>query len=364
MITRTHRLLGRSLVVAVALGATFGLSTPAQASPSRVVGHVYQATNSAKGNAIAVFDRTANGSLRPHGMVATGGKGTGASLASQGGVVREGSLLFVVNGGDDSVSVLSTKGGSLHLRDRISSRGDHPVSVTVRHGVGYVLNHDSNTIAGFRYSRSGHLRKLPDSTRHLTKPKSGGMTDAAQIQFSPNGHRLVVTEKGANAIDTFKVRRGHAGRAHAHRSAGMVPYGFDFDRHGTLVVSEAASGSASSYRVSPHFRAITKALGNTQAAACWVVVSGHYAWVVNAASNSISSYRIHHNGSLTLVKAVAGSTGAGPTDAAVTPNGRHLEVRLGDGSVQSFRINANGTLTSVDTERVTMNYGIAGLATD
>lgn len=364
MITKTHRLLGRSLVAAVALGATLGLSGTAQASQAPVAGHVYQATNNANGNAIAVFDRTANGTLRAHGTVATGGRGTGASLASQGGVTREGSLLFVVNGGDDSVSVLSTKGGSLRLRDRISSGGEHPVSVTVHHGIGYVLNHDSDAIVGFRYTPSGELRKLPGSTRQLTHPKGGGMTDAAQVQFSPDGRSLVVTERGANAIDTFTVRRGYASRPHAHSSAGMVPYGFDFDRHGTLVVSEAASGSASSYRVAPRFRAVTKALGNTQAAACWVVVSGHYAWVVNAASNSISSYRVHRNGSLTLVKAIAGSTGAGPTDAAVTPDGRHLEVRLGDGSVQSFRIHTNGTLTSVDTERVTMNYGIAGLATD
>ena len=130
MITRTHRLLGRALVAAVALGATVGLSGTAQASSSPVVGHVYQATNNAKGNAIAVFDRTANGSLRARGTVSTGGQGTGASLGSQGAVTREGSLLFVVNGGDDSVSVLSTKSGSLHLRDRISPSGAHPVSGT------------------------------------------------------------------------------------------------------------------------------------------------------------------------------------------------------------------------------------------
>ena len=364
MITRTHRLLGRSLVAAVTLSAALGLSTTAQASPSPVVGHVYQATNNANRNAIAVFDRAANGSLRAHGTVATGGKGTGASLASQGGVIRDGSLLFVVNGGDDSVSVLSTKGGSLRLRDRISSGGEHPVSVTVHRGVGYVLNHDSDTIVGFRYTPSGDLRKLPGSTRHLTRQMSGMPTDAAQIQFSPGGRRLVVTERAANAIDTFTVRKGYPSKAHSHASAGMVPYGFDFDRHGTLVVSEAASGSASSYRVGWHFRPITKALGNTQAAACWVVVSGHYAWVVNAASNSISSYRVHSDGSLTLVEAVAGATGAGPTDAAATPDGRYLQVRLGDGSVQSFRIDPHGTLTSVDTERVTTNYGIAGLATD
>lgn len=380
MITKTRGRIARALVVALSVGATLGLSagtaqagptttSPAKFSPAKIVGHVYQATNEADHNAVAVFDRLSDGTLRPRGTAPTGGAGGGGSLASQGGLVRDGSLLFVVNAGDNTISVLDTKGlnakgGSLRLRDRIGSGGDRPVSLTVRRGVGYVLNHDSDTIVGFRYTSAGHLRSLPGSTRRLTRNPAGGLTDAAQIQFSPNGRRLVVTEKASNSIDTFKVRSGRAGVARPHPSAGMVPYGFDFDRRGTLVVSEAATGSASSYRVAPRFRAVTKALGNTQAAACWVAISGHYAWVVNAASDSISSYRIGHDGSLTLVKAVAASTGMGPTEAAVAPGGQSLQVRLGDGSVQSFRIGAHGTLSSLGTARVTTNYGIAGLAAD
>ena len=137
------------------------------------------------------------------------------------------------------------------MTDRIPSGGDRPVSVTVHHGVGYVLNHDSDSIAGFTYDKSGDLAP---SARHHPRPDrqpAGGLTDAAQVQFSPNGRTLVVTERAANAIDTFTVRAGYAGEATSHPSAGTVPYGFDFDRRGTLVVSEAASGSASSYAWRP-----------------------------------------------------------------------------------------------------------------
>jgi 6-phosphogluconolactonase (cycloisomerase 2 family) len=160
------------------------------------------------------------------------------------------------------------------------------------------------------------------------------------------------------------VRAGYAGQATSHASAGAVPYGFDFDRRGTLVVSEAASGSASSYRVAPAFRSITAALGNTQAAACWLVVTGDHAWVVNAASASISSYRIAADGSLTLVDAVAASTGAGPTDAAAAPDGRSLHVRMRDGSVSSFTIGAGGSLSPAGSSFVTTAFGVAGLTTD
>jgi 6-phosphogluconolactonase (cycloisomerase 2 family) len=358
---RTAALLGTAVL---ALSSAVLASGVAQATPNPVVGHVYQPTNDAAGNAVAVYDRYADGSLEPVGSVATGGLGTGASLGSQGAIARDGGLLFVVNAGDDSISALTTKGGDVTVTDHIGSGGDRPVSITVSNGVGYVLNHDSDTIQGFTYDRSGDLRRLPGSERELTPNAAGGLTDAAQVQFSPDGRTLVVTEKAANTIDTFTVRAGYAGEATPHAAAGTVPYGFDFDRRGTLVVSEAASGSASSYRVAPGFRNLTEALGNTQAAACWLVVSGDYAWVVNAASASVSSYLIAHDGSLELVEAVAATTGAGPTDAAVAPDGRSLHVRMRDGSVSSFAIGSDGSLSSAGSAFVTAAFGIAGLVAD
>jgi 6-phosphogluconolactonase (cycloisomerase 2 family) len=111
------------------------------------------------------------------------------------------------------------------------------------------------------------------------------------------------------------------------------------------------------------FGVITSALPDTQLAACWVVVAGDLAYVVNAASPSISSYRIAPDGSLTLEAAVAATTGAGPTDAAVSPDRRTLSVRLGDGSVSSFAIGGHGQLTPAGTAAGTA-YGPAGLTAD
>ena len=359
---RTTTLVGTAALAVSSTLLAFGGQAAAFDNP--VVGHVYQPTNAAAGNAIAIYDRHADGSLDPVGSVPTGGLGAGASLSSQGGIVRDGKLLFVVNAGDDTISALNARGGEVTVTDRIGSGGDRPVSITVHEGVGYVLNHDSDTIAGFTYDRSGDLRRLPGSTRDLTPNPAGGLTDAAQIQFSPNGRTLVVTERGSNAVETFKIRAGYAGEAASHASAGTVPYGFDFDRRGTLVVSEAASGSASSYRVAPGFENITAALGNTQAAACWLVVTGDYAWVVNAASSSISSYHINADGSLDLVDAVAASTGAGPTDAAASSDGRSLHVRMRDGSVSSFTIGGDGSLAPAGSAFAATAFGVAGLVAD
>jgi 6-phosphogluconolactonase (cycloisomerase 2 family) len=354
-----------TIAVAVGCATVAGLSGPASAHPANsdhVVGHVYEASNDAGGNAVNVYDRHADGSLEPAGSVDTGGLGAGASLASQGGLARDGRIVFAVNAGDDSVSALAATKHGLVLRDKVASRGDFPVSITVRKGIGYVLNQGDDTISGFRYDRSGHLHSLPGSTRALTPHAAGGSTGAAQVSFSPNGRTLVVTLKATSTIDTFAVRHGYAGTATPHPSAGVTPYGFDFDRRGHLIVSEAATGSASSYRVRP-FSTLTAARANTQAAACWLVVGGNVAYVVNAASSSISTYAVAGDGTLTLLQAVAAVTGAGPTDAAVSPDGRQLSVRLRSGSVAAWDIGPGGRLTSAGTAPGT-GIGPAGLVAD
>lgn len=362
-ITGLRKLTVLAVAASAGLAAVAGVPADASARPTRVVGHVYQASNDAADNKINVYDRHADGSLHPAGSVSTGGSGAGASLGSQGGLARDGRIVFAVNAGDDSVSALVATKHGLVLRDKISSRGDFPVSVTVRDGVGYVLNQHDDTISGFRYDRSGHVHSLRGSTRSLTPNPAGGTTNAAQVSFTPDGRNLVVTEKAANRIDTFKVTSGLAGKAVPHASAGTTPYGFDFDRRGHAIVSEAASGSASSYQVRP-FAAITPALANTQQAACWLVVAGKVAYVVNAASASISTYAIAGDGSLSLLKAVAASTEAGPTDAAVTSDGRYLVVRLRSGSVASWRIGPKGALSYVGTSAAGTAVGPAGLVAD
>ena len=134
-----------------------------------------------------------------------------ASLHSQGGLVRQGDLLFAVNAGSATVAALEITDHGLVLRDTISTHGTLPVSVTARGGVGYVVNQGSDTITGFRYSSHGDLSPLPGSSRPLTPNAAGGITDAAQIQFTPDGSSLLVTEKASNTLDTFAVRGGYAG---------------------------------------------------------------------------------------------------------------------------------------------------------
>ena len=160
---RITSLFGTAALALFSAQLAVGGAADATSGPA-VVGHVYEPTNSATGNAVAIYDRHRDGSLEPSGSVATGGLGTGASLASQGAIVRDGRLLFVVNAGDNTISALVVKGSRVVLTDRIPSGGNRPVSITVRHGVGYVLNHDSDAVQGFVYDRSetcGGFRARP-----------------------------------------------------------------------------------------------------------------------------------------------------------------------------------------------------------
>jgi 6-phosphogluconolactonase len=360
------RLLGAA-VVTLAVSAAY--VQPASASngdenrrgePSST--QVFEATNAAAGNAVQVFDQASDGTLTVGPVVSTGGLGAGNSLASQGGIARDGRALLVVNGGDNTVSSFVITRNGLSLRDVEPSGGVRPVSVTVNDGIVYVLNVGSDSITGFRLNDRGNLRPIAGSTRALSTTGTG----AAQVQFSRDGDALVVTEKTTNKIDTFHVNsHGLVTSAKLTDSAGQVPYGFDIDRRDHVIVSEAATGSVSSYDLDHgHLATITGALADTQAAPCWLIASadGRFAFTTNAASGSISSYRVARNGSLTLLAAVAGTPGAGPTDIARSSDGRFIFARVGNGDVATFAVGEDGTLTSLGTVTGATSIGSSGLA--
>jgi 6-phosphogluconolactonase (cycloisomerase 2 family) len=142
-------------------------------------------------------------------------------------------------------------------------------------------------------------------------------------------------------------------------SPGSVPFGFGITKRNVVVVSEAGTSSASSYRISennePLLQLVSAAVSNGQAAACWVSVTpdGKYAFTANAAASNISSYAIDNKGNLTLMAAQAGFTSNnGALDMAVSPDGKQLHVLASRAPQQivSFTISANGSLTKIGTQ--------------
>ena len=351
----------RRLVVAVAALAAAVAAPAAMAAGDQAVGGVYALTNSPAGNSVIAFDRSADGSLSSAGSYSTGGLGDGAGLGSQGAVIvsDSGRLLFAVNPGSNSISAFAIDAGGLKLVDTAWSGGVRPTSITQHNNLVYVLNAGSpNSISGFSVDGGGDLEPLAGSTR----PLSGTQTAPAQVEFTPSGDALVVTERATNTITTYAVGDdGFASQPSSYPSIGVTPFGFAFGHRGHLVVSDAGGQSgASSYSVDgTGFVTTIMGLAPTgQRAACWAVVTGNgrFAYVTNAATGNISGFAVGQDGTLSLLVpgGVSATTGGNPTDAALSRNSRYLYVRNGNqNAINAFAIAADGSLAALP--------GIAGL---
>jgi 6-phosphogluconolactonase len=371
------RIGARIVWAAVLLAALVAASPGAALAAGGEAGAVYVMTNAAGGNTVLAFDRAADGALSPAGAYATGGLGSGAGLGSQGSLVLSENQrwLLAVNAGSDEVSVFAVGPGELRLTDTEPSGGEHPVSVTARGSLVYVLNAGgSGNIAGFSLAPDGQLAPLAGSTQPLSNGGAGAAPGPAQIEFSPDGRTLVVTEKASNLILTYAVADdGLAAAAVVHPSAGATPFGFAFGLQGSLVVSEAFGGAvnasaASSYTLHGTSLQVASASAPThQTAACWVVVTGNgqYAYATNAGSSSVTGYRVGRDGRLALLDAngQTGLTGAGtaPTDAALSTNSQYLYVLTGGSpQVVAFRVQADGSLAPLGP--VSVPAGTVGIA--
>ena len=355
------RLSARSGLIAIAaLLAAFAITAGSAAAGNGSAGALYTLTNSAGGNAVLVFERGADGSITPAGSFATGGLGTGGGLGSQGALVLSGNgkRLYAVNAGSNEISAFAVREDGLALVSKVGSGGARPISLTVAHDLLYVLNAGDGTnagnITGFTIGSHGELSALADSSR----PLSAASVGPAQVQFNPHGRVLVVTEKGTNSIDTYTVAQdGRASGPNVQASAGATPFGFDFDRRGHLIVSDAFGGASGASALSSYSLGAGGALGTItplapdgQTAACWVVTTknGRYAYTTNTGSANVSSYGIDHDGSLSLLSAVAGTTGAVPIDAALARNSRYLyTLDSGAHAISPFAVQEDGSLAPI-----------------
>jgi len=323
-------------------------------------GWVFTMTNAEAGNEVLMFSHRPHQPLVGMGGVATGGNGNGGGLGNQGGVILSSDhhWLFVVNANSNSISVFEVDKDGLTLVDAFDSGGEQPVSLTQHDDLLYVLNAATDSIGGFTIGGDGTLTPLDGSNQSL----SGDGTGPAQIGFTPWGDALVVTEKATNQITTFLIDGdGLPVSAFVNPSAGETPFGFDFDRYGHLLVSEAAGGAAdksslSSYAVQEDgsLEVLASAVPTNETAACWVEMSRNrrYAFTTNTGSSSISAFRSGRDGSLTLTTedGVAASTGEGsaPIDLALSSRGNYLfSLSRADGTIAAFRVIGNRWLLPV-----------------
>jgi 6-phosphogluconolactonase len=336
-----------------------GPAAPVADAASSAPGAVYILSNGATSNAIIEYTRAATtGALTPFGEFTTGGLGTGAGLASQGALIFDAMAnhFFAVNAGDNSISELGLDvDGTISLLSNVPSGGTAPISLTLSGTTLYVLNAGTPAaaanITGFTVDPAG-LVPIPGSTQPLSSAQPG----PEQISFVQGGAVLVVTEKGADNIDTFVVASGVAAAGtFTSAGTGMAPYGFGVGPDGLIVVSQATADTGlSSFSVSPAGAVTTDTafVADGQLAACWVTIVNGTAYALNAHNSTISAYTITSaTGAIALVSTTpSATTGTGPTDIAASPDNAFLYTRNGAGqSITSWPIAAGGTLGTTTT---------------
>lgn len=375
-------------------------------------GAVYSMSNDPRRNTIVLFNRDMEGKLRPAGTYATGGTGSGGFEDAANGVVlgdatgeaapnnliERTRFLFVVNAGSNSIAVFRVneddaangKKDALELVTVQPSGGEKPVSVTVNHGLLYVL-HSGETvdgeialpncttgalpsITGFRVSATGQLTAIPGSTRQLSGDANSG---CAQVSFSPNGRTLVVTERLARdedpsgpvgdegAINTYVMNAdGTPGAHQIFDATGQGPFGFTFNKAGALLTTEqfdgpmgVGLGAAAGYTLSASgmLTATSGSVQNGGTDTCWFVVTdnGTYGYATSFfAGGRISLYQVGANGSLVLLDGTAdrGNAGLGASDMVLSLASDHLyQLNSFDGTINEYRVGATGGLTLVQT---------------
>ncbi|HWN61285.1 MAG TPA: hypothetical protein VNO25_11540 [Streptosporangiaceae bacterium] len=324
---------------------------------------VFVQTDNPAGNQVIAFAQQPGGQLSQEQVVSTGGLGgaeAGANnLASQGSLTYDPGhhLLFAVNAGSDTISVLSVEGRRVRLDQVLSSGGEFPNSIAVHGNLVYVANAGgAGSVSGFSILGQ-HVVPIPGSARSLglddTNP-SNFHTGPGQVIFSPNGSELLVnTKEATNSIDVFQV--GPAGYLSAAPAVtpddSSGPFAFAFTPSGQLVVAEVAIAALHTFAFGPHgtLTSLAASVPDGQVAQCWVIAADGFYYVANAGSADLSEYTVAANGTPSLVAAVAAQTGTGSIDLTASADGKYIyaEAGAGGGTVFELRINSDGSLSPI-----------------
>jgi hypothetical protein len=189
-------------------------------------------------------------------------------------------------------------------------------------------------------------------------------------------------------ITTFDVNfDGLLGARRLNDPSGTGPYGFNFLKNGTLIMTEqnGALGNPGgsgvvSYQISSDnsLRPISGTVNNGLTDTCWIVVTKDQKLAFTASAfggGAISSYRVRDDGVLELLHPRASSPDGqsastslvkdGLSDVVLSRDGNFLyQLNSIDGTLAVFRVNANGLLSHLETHQVfnLQPFGMGGEA--
>jgi 6-phosphogluconolactonase (cycloisomerase 2 family) len=419
-----------SNLITIALMLLFFGALRVDALASDLVGHVYMQTNETQ-NRIMHFGRNADGQLGLLDSIPTGGAGSGVfkpisgqesapnAFEGAGSVIlaESNTLLFVTNGGDNSVtSFRVSPEGKLTMIDRqltgepatgrsgtAKSLAYRPQSRTL-----YVLHaFGPNHLRSYAVAEDGKLKLRPERNSVNTATKTDRVS--TQAVLSPDGRFLLVdilfdarpaaNPDGspnlvvANASDpdglvVFPVRDdGTLGEASFADAGGAGPFYIAFlnGSRDTFLNGLAVGDGVLASRIDGEGRVTNGPLAQIDTSPgkpselCWLQVTSDNSLVLatNFGYGTVSTYRLV-DGRLSLLqdpannaipgdgtfRAVNGLVSSGPSDSWLTPDDQYFYQIFGNASVLvSYRLDkTSGRLTEIGRNQIPYNspQGLAG----
>jgi hypothetical protein len=366
-----------------------------------IVGAMYTETNNGSANQLLAFNRYSNGKLKFRQAVDAGGKGGlqpepgcdppgGCPLIDADAEVqttKNGKWVFAVNAGSNTIASFAAGKHSLRLVGVAPSLGVFPNSLTIHGDELYVLDNNSENIAGFRISLGGRLTPIPGAVQPLT-PEHAPFS--RRISFDNTGNLLVVSLLTDGAFDTFPVTDGVAGPATARPSASPEPFGFSFDPVGNHLVSSEVvndmdlnqSSNGSSYGVGTDGSLTKISSVPTQGyAACWVEITnnGKTVFMVNtggpaSTGATVTTFGLSPSGQLTYKSVTPKSGTFTLTDEALSRDSKYLYVvaplvnnpftmpppATNGSKILTYKVGKNG-LTRIGETKGPLAPGLSGL---
>jgi 6-phosphogluconolactonase (cycloisomerase 2 family) len=358
-----------------------GTAATVMATTTPVMSQLYTQTNESS-NSVVHYGRLADGTLVQKETTLTGGVGTAAvsatgkvgpdSIVSQHSIIlsTDHTKLFVVNAGDNSISVMAINQatGALSLLRKSQTAGIRPNSLSYNKGIVYVTFFSGSTqLAAFSVQADGTLLQIGDYNLTLGGPVTTGTVSPTQVVTSPDGKfEVVSTGTSTNTVLSFPINNdGTLGDPVANAGSITTPFAAEFlklasgaEVYLSTDIADVAL-SAFTFGGNGSLTAINQAnaSGITGVGApCWLSItpSGSYAYVGNG-SGAITSYGVSATGALTLLNAKA-ATEAGVIsgvpavagDSWISADGKFLyTVYQGDDKLVAYAINNDGSLSKL-----------------
>jgi 6-phosphogluconolactonase len=403
MLRRTQHwiMMAAAILTAVSVAQpTYAEDPEAQQHTPTVEGNVFVMTGTAtdpRGNEVAMFNRFRRGELQLVGFFPTDGISAGPAPTStafgfdlpanadahgsQNSLIVSPDMgcLFVVNAASNTVTsfrVFPLLG--LQLVSMVDSGGVFPVSLTLHNRVLYVLNsgfdgsiNGYNVDADCSLSPNGSQRGLAAFNDAFASPEPNEVvTTPAQLSFTPDGRKLVLSVKGGPNDDpdlnfggrivvydltasgqilgdgvATQFSLGPNGISGRDGNGG--PFSFVFSRSGHLIVTQVNSFTVSSYRIQDDntVTPISGPLATGTDFPCWIVLHEDTAFIASFGTIAgvfndntldgpgiITTLRIAPDGKLTLLD----------SHAAIYPDAVHGNHGLDIGIIMNDRDDERG----------------------